>query len=31
MGFFSVAVDDCDYWSKVVDLRLVIAFVEHTY
>lgn len=30
MGFFAIAVDDCDYWSKVTDLRLVITFTEHT-
>lgn len=30
-GFFSVVADDCDYWSKVTDIRPVIAFTECTY
>lgn len=29
MIFSPVVADDCDYWSKVRDLRLVIAFSEH--
>lgn len=31
MGFSSIVVDDCAYWSKLTDLRLIIAFRDPMY
>lgn len=30
-GFFSVMADNCDYWSKITDLKMTIVFTDPMY